>query len=408
MQVVQIERLIRYAYERSPFYRRRFDENQIDPHDVSSLADLEAIPPLTRQAIRDNADSIAARDFDGEAYVQTSGGSTGDPLQFVIDRASSWWSAAVQIRGRRWYGVEPGERQAWIWGAARELSTQAFKSSLVTAVKRRRMLNGFLLEDEQMERFAAMLRRWQPSMIRSYSAALFVFARHLEIRNILDIRPKLIETTGEKLTPEQRELFERIYQAPVADLYSCRELLDVAYQCPAQRLHVAEPFIVEVVDGSSPVETGQVGELAITSLRQLATPMIRYKLGDRGALDPRPCPCGRGMPVLAEVTGRVEDYLILADGRPIWGASFHIFFFARPEIARFQVYQTVAGQIEVRLELRQSIDPAWLEKLPTNINDFFKGQLTAEVKIVDRIDLTRAGKLRNVVSELKIPNSRFP
>jgi phenylacetate-CoA ligase len=401
-QLEQLRRLIRHAYDRSAFYRHRLDTGPVHPDDIASLGDLSAIRPLTKQELRDNADTITVRGFEGEAYLQGTGGSTGEPLQFMIDRASSWWSAAVQIRGRRWYGVEPGERQAWIWGTARELPAEQFKDRLLAAARRRRFLNGFLLEEQRMRQFAAMLQRWQPSMIRAYSASLYVFARHLEATNVGGINPKLIETTAEKLAPGHRELFEKMFRAPVADLYSCRELLDVAYQCPQQRLHVAEPFIVEVVEGSRSVEAGRVGELAITSLHQLATPLIRYKLGDRGSLDPLPCPCGRGMPVLAEVNGRVEDYIILGDGRPVWGASFHIFFYRRPEIARFQVYQDTAGEAEVRLELRQKIDPGWLEDLPRTMSDFFGGQLSTVVKVVDHIDLTGAGKLRNVVSELKI------
>ena len=67
-------------------------------------------------------DGIAWRDVPGGAFEYNTGGSSGEPLIFYFGRWRQASDAAGRMRARRWWGVEPGEREVYLWGAE-ELNT---------------------------------------------------------------------------------------------------------------------------------------------------------------------------------------------------------------------------------------------------------------------------------------------
>lgn len=397
-QLQQLRQLLAYAWSYSPYYRRCLDDSGLDPGDLTTLADLEAISPIRRAGVRENLSDLVSRDPAlGKTYSQTTGGTTGEPLRFPMDAAMSWWSAAIQVRGRGWFGVEPGDRQAWLWGAPVDLPDGSLRTALKALLKRRKFHSAVELDEESLDRFAEMLLQWRPQLLRAYPAALEVFARHAQRTGIGGITPRLVETTAETLTPVQEELFREVFQAPVADCYSCRELLDVAYPCPRGRMHVAEPFLVEILNDEGAPTKG-VGHVTITSLLQRSTPFIRYQPGDLGELEPTPCPCGRSMPVLARLVGRKEDMIALADGSRVEGALFNNLLSDLDEVKKYQVLQSEPGRLTLRTEMRAPVEVGWPARVAERVDDYFGGRTQTTVEIVEEIEFTGAGKIRNVIS----------
>jgi phenylacetate-CoA ligase len=81
---------------------------------------------------------------------------------------------------------------------------------------------------------------------------------------------------------------------------------------------MSESVFVEVVDAAGrPVPTGESGRVLVTSLHNFATPLLRYEIGDHAETGAA-CPCGRGLPVLTRILGRVRNILTLPDGRQRW------------------------------------------------------------------------------------------
>jgi phenylacetate-CoA ligase len=257
------------------------------------------------------------------------------------------------------------------------------------------------MTEEKMRVFAEMLVRWQPMMFRAYASALSLFAEYIREKRITGIRPKLIETTAEKVSEQQRQLLEDVFQCPVADWYTARELGTIAFQCPSGGLHISETRYLEVIANGKPAQPNQLGEVAITSTHQLAMPLIRYKLGDMAIFQSEPCPCGRGLPSLQEVVGRVQDFLVTADGRFVHGGYFPHTFRNWPEIFRYQVYQSDMKHLEVRLICKRDVDSLWLENLRKEIQHRFGEDMQIEIKLVDHFELTRAGKHRFIISDVK-------
>jgi phenylacetate-CoA ligase len=278
--LARLRQLVSYAREHVPYYRELYKKRGIRPEAIKGIHDFEQLPFLTREEINNNLDSLVSPEFSDRLRPNSTGGSTGQPMRFFVDRSYDWWDAALEFRGRGWYGVSEGDKVAWVWGAERDMHVRSRKARLKATIQQNRYLNAFGMSEESMEAFAEMLVRWRPDMFRAYASALSLFARYLQDHGITGIRPKLIETTAEKITDPQRELLEGVFGCKVADWYTARELGTIGFQCPHGGMHVCETRYLEVIANGKPAAPGELGEVVLTSLHQYGMPFIRYKIGD--------------------------------------------------------------------------------------------------------------------------------
>lgn len=401
LQFAKVQQLLKYAYEHVPYYRERYQREDIHPGDIKGLKDFQALPFLTKEDVNHHLDKLVVPHLRDKVQPNETGGSTGQPMRFFVEDSFWWWNAALEFRGRRWYGVREGDKMAWVWGAQRDMPGWSWQSRLKARIMQQRYLNAFGMTEAKMQAFAEMLVRWQPAMFRAYASALCLFAQYIKERGITGIRPRLIETTAEKVTGPQRELLEEVFHCPVADCYSARELATIAYQCKRGGLHVCETRYLEIVANGKIVQPGQLGEVVVTSLHQFAMPLIRYKIGDMGIYKADDCPCGLGLPVLREIVGRTHDFLVTADGQFVHGEFFAYTFRIKPEVVRYQVYQPDRKHLEVRLVCKQDVGSAWLEGVRDELQARFGEAMQISLQVVDDIELTPAGKHRFIISEVK-------
>jgi phenylacetate-CoA ligase len=400
-QLAKLQEVVRYAYQHVPFYRERYRREDIHPEDIKTLKDFQALPFLTKDDVNSHLGAMVSREFQGKLYPNSTGGSTGQPMRFFVDDSYWWWDTALRFRGRGWHGVQEGDKVAWVWGAQQDMPGRSRKRHLKARIMRQRYLNAFILTEQEMRAFAEMLIRWQPAMIRGYASALTLFAQFIQEQGLTGIRPKFIETTSEKVTDPQRDLLSDVFHCPVADCYSSREMGTMAYQCEAGGMHVCETRYLEIAANGAVVAPGKLGEVAVTSLHQFGMPFIRYKNGDMAIGEAGTCICGRDMPLLREIVGRTVDYFVTADGKFIDGWFFFHTLGTKPEVLRFQVYQPDREHLEVRLVCKQQVDSTWLENLSNEIRAYFGAPMRVSLLQVDDIALTRAGKHRFIISDVK-------
>ena len=403
LQLARVQRLVKHAYEQVPFYRERYQSAGVHPEDIKSLEDFEALPFLTRQDVRDNWKRMVAQNFPRQELQKSeTGGSTGEPIHFFLEGSFWWRNAANVFRLRDWRGVQEGEKAAWIWPAdPEEMPDWSWRRRLETQIKQERYLNAFDLTEESMRDFASMLVRWQPALLKSLPSAISFFARYLKEWGVTEIRPRCIEVTSEKLTDPQRELVEEVFDCKVSDKYSSREVGAMAYPCEVGGFHVsADVRYLEIVADDKVVLPGQMGEVVVTSLNQFAMPFIRYKKGDVAVYEPGHCSCGRKLPCLKEVVGRTNEFLVSADGKFVHSLFFAHLFRIKPEVVRYQVHQPDREHLNIRLVCDQPVDSAWLDDIRTATRARFGQATQVSVQIVDRIEMTPAGKYRQIISEV--------
>jgi phenylacetate-CoA ligase len=403
LQLEKLQQLVIHAYDHVPFYQQLYQNAGVEPQDIKSLNDFAALPFLTREDVRHNLDALVAENWrKDDLFPNETGGSTGEPVRFYLEDAFWWWNAANVFRVRGWHGVREGSKIAWIWGARQDLPGESWRRRLRAALMQERYLNAFDLSETTMGDFASLLVDWEPHIVKGYASALSLFARYLQQRGITGIRPRYVEATSEKLSAPQRELLEDTFACSVADHYSCREMGTLAYQCQAGGFHIcADVRHVELVSGDKTVQAGQLGEVVVTSLNQYAMPFIRYKNGDMAIKTPQTCRCRRELPLLAEVVGRTNDYLVAADERFVHSEFFAYLFRTEQDLIRYQVYQPDKDHLQVRLVCAHDVGEGWLNAIRRAIHDHFGPTTSISLQMVDQIPLTAAGKHRYVISDVE-------
>ena len=156
---------------------------------------------------------------------------------------------------------------------------------------------------------------------------------------------------GEILYPELRERCQRQWDVLVCDVYSCMEVGAMAIQCPEHfHYHVhAECTLLEVLrPDNTPCEPGEIGRIVISSLNNFATPILRYENGDMAELG-EPCACGRGLPVLKRIIGRVRNTAVLPNGERIMPNLSTGPLLNELPIKHFQLVQKTTEMIEARI-----------------------------------------------------------
>ena len=180
------------------------------------------------------------------------------------------------------------------------------------------------LSPKSVQQFVNDWRKHQPTLLFGHAHSLFVLAKYNELIDISIIRPRGIISTSMMLLPYERGYIENVFGCPVTDRYGCEEVSLIGSQCTEHTgLHMnIEHLIIEfITDDGTPAAPGETGRIIVTDLMNKAMPFIRYSVEDIGMPLERGCPCGRELPMMGGVSGRVADFLIKKDGTRVAGVS---------------------------------------------------------------------------------------
>jgi phenylacetate-CoA ligase len=402
--VAQLGRVLARAYESVPYYRRRFDDEGVDPADLRVPADLAAFPLLSRDEVRAHAEALmsplAAR---ARFRWNASGGSTGAPLRFIESAQAQSRAIANELRTWRWYGLGRGTRVALVWGADRDVAPHASAADLRNRLLGRRPLNAFYLDEERCRAFASVVEEFAPAVIYGYGSALCRLARFVVAGAVRwRARPLAIRSTAEVLAPADRALIEGALGGPVYDYYGARDAGPIAAECRARAgLHVfSDTTWVEIVrpDGSA-CAPGEVGEVVVTKLHEHLMPFIRYRTGDRAAFADGACACGRRLPRIAALQGRVGDLVRAPAGHEIHGEFFAHLFYGVGGVASVQVRQTAPHKLVILVEPAGTPDADALERVRAAAAERFgaRARDDVELRLVEHIVPGPSGKHRFVL-----------
>ena len=403
LRLSRLRRLLTSAGARVPYYRNLFADIGFMVEDVVSLADLARLPLLDKSTIRANSDALKAENATGLARFNT-GGSSGEPLVFYIGKERVSHDVAAKWRATRWWNVDIGDPEVVIWGSPIELGAQDGMRAIRDRVLRTQLLPAFEMSENKLDHFLDEISSARPKMLFGYPSALSHIARHANARgrrmDNLGIRVAFV--TSERLYDEQRRQISKIFGCPVANGYGGRDAGFIAHECPHGSMHItAEDIIVEIIDPrGAPVSRGEAGEIVVTHLATSAFPFIRYRTGDIGVLDSKPCSCGRGLPLLKEIQGRSTDFLVAKNGTVMHGLALIYILRDLPQIRNFKITQESVDLTSVSVVSDGGLNGELVGKIVQG----FKARLGQEVEIrvdeVKEIPSEKSGKFRYVVSKV--------
>jgi phenylacetate-coenzyme A ligase PaaK-like adenylate-forming protein len=396
-QEERLHNLVLRIYSRSPFYRERFDRAGVRPEDIRTTADLARLPVLTKHTVRTELDRIISPGLDPRGLQESrTGGSTGVPLVLYFTENVSEHRNAAARRSNRWTGWEVGEPVGAVWGNPHLPSTlkERLRSALLDPVI---YLDTMQLRAETIAAFGEEWRRVRPTLLFGHAHSLFMLARGAQEQGIDSIRPKAIVSTSMMLLPHERAAIEQVFGVKVFDRYGCEEVGLIGAECDQHKgMHLnIDHLVVEFVrEDGSPASPGEPGHIVLTDLLNEAMPLIRYRIEDMGALRPGACACGRGLPLMDGVAGRVADFLRRKDGTRVAGISLIENSLTRfAGIEQLQIVQDSLELIRLRLVPDAGFNESVQGQLRGYFSDTFPG-CAIDIERVQEIQREANGKYR--------------
>ncbi len=396
-QLQKLQRIVAYAYDHSPFYRRRLDEFGYRPGDPFGFADYARLPVLTKKDIRENLAKLRSQEYPAEQLVSNlTGGSTGQPLKFYHDPLRLESRKAATWRHNAWAGYRLGDKAAALWGMPRDIPHgRKLKGRLRNCLLDRTLvLDTSAITEEKMREFHREITRYRPRVILAYAGSLNLFAEYLASEGLTPPRLAGLISSAEVLYPEYRRTIERVFDAPVFDRYGCREVSIIASECAEHDgLHInAENLYLEIEPPPGTADTNAPGEIIITDLENRGMPFLRYRIEDMGRLKAGSCACGRGLPRLEVAAGRVTDFLVSPSGKLVSGAALTVLLVAQtPGIAQAQLVQERREEILVRLVRDQQV-PFDEQLMRGKVREFIGADVQVTFEYPEEIPRTASGK----------------
>jgi phenylacetate-CoA ligase len=401
-QEAALRRITAAACKDTAFYRRRFAEAGLGSS-VSTLAELRKLPVLTKRDIRMHGPELVSRNIAGKRILEfRTGGSTGVPLALFISEETSHQRNAAARRSNLWSGWKVGEPVGAVWGNPLLPKTvkDRLRHELLDPVI---YLDTMSLSPDAVRAFAREWRRERPTLLFGHAHSLYLLAKTVEDLDIDDIRPRAILSTSMMLLAPERATIEDVFEVAVFDRYGCEEVGLIGSECELHHgMHInLDHVIVEFLraDGQ-PAAPGEMGFVVVTDLLNDVMPLIRYRVEDLASPMTTACACGRGLPLMDRVAGRVADFLVRDDGTQVAGVSLIENTLTRiPGIEQMQIVQE---QLD-RIVLRIVADPGGAAEARPALRNYFEATFPGariDIELVSGIPREANGKYRFAICKV--------
>jgi len=400
----RLKKIIKFAEENSIYYKKIFQEYGVTSNQIYSVDDIKKFPFLTRSMLRDELSSLVTNSRFMHRWSKiATGGTTSSPVEFYCNESALWKKNAYSDAFNSWYGLEPGFKTAYLWGAPQDFS---YEKSLKAKFRnysysKRLMLPSTPLDDQIMENYYLKLRTWRPYYLQAYPTPLYEFCVYLNNNNLKIPFLKSASVTAEILTLQQRELIESVLGFKIFNWYGSRELARVASECEIHNgMHINEPCVFVEIEHVPTLPEGW-GNLIVTDLLNYATPLIRYRTGDVAVLKNESCPCGRSLRMLSKIEGRIADMIILSNGKKIPGVSLtnRIVKDFR-DFKELQIIQKDYSIFNVKYVKGNKFNSTSLDKFLLTFREYLSSDLVVNFEEVFKILPEKSGKIRFVKNEI--------
>ncbi|HLY19765.1 MAG TPA: hypothetical protein VKR61_21210 [Bryobacteraceae bacterium] len=388
LQKAGLNRLLQFACAHVPHYRK---------HGTSALTAKDQIRERPADFLADTRQRTALIPW------HTSG-TTGKPLTVFYNREAMQKMWAFVELYHNTAGVDRRQRRGQFTG---KMIVPPEQRASKRVYWRRDLANHALLLStvhllpENLPYYAAALERFQPAYLSGYPSAMYVLADYYRQSGRTAPKLKAALTSAETLLDHQRRAIEETFTTRVSDQYGQAEMQSFWYECEAGSMH-AHPLagVTEILraDGT-PAAPGEMGEVVLTGLVNYAMPLIRYRVGDTARFATQSCPCGRGMPVIEEIGGRLDDFVFTRERG----------FLGRLDPVLKGIHNIVESQIEQPsldlLRIRFVPAPRFtnddLQLLENNLRARVGRSIHLEFECTNHIPRSANGKFRFVISRLE-------
>lgn len=381
------------AYYDYKYLKKLIEKN---PYDA-----LSKFPILTKKEFNKNKNLFIANNIVCSKLIPNkTGGSTGEPVSFYMDREMVEWYEAARWQGLSRWGINIGDRSVMLWAPVDEMKTKRgyYKEKYL---KNRILISSWEICNDKLKEILKTIYDYKPIYFYAYPSAAFKLAKLIKENNIkINFNLKGIVVTGENLYIIQKELIEEVFKCPVINEYGAKDAGIIAYQCPKGGLHLT---ILNAFYEFLPIEKYDTEnrKIIVTDLHNFVMPRIRYDLGDIVKISTQNCKCGNLMPTLKEINGRQDEMFIGKNGK-----IFDSHFFTRlvkkmNNIIQFQVIQHNVDEMTLKIIKGDNFREIDVDIIIYEIINAF-GKIKVNIEYVDQISPSKSGKMRFALREFSL------
>jgi phenylacetate-CoA ligase len=412
----RLNKILEHVRNNVPFYRKSVG--------TSSHLSIKNFPILSKETIREHFLDLMIpslkEDFQHKnqkkrlySWIEVkTGGSSGVPTTVIHDATFRDSGRASRLYSQALCGFPYGTPYYRLWGSMQEINQMqdSFLQRFIRWLGQEELLNAFQMSDSSIECYLKQINQGRVDYLMAYVDAAYHMALYAK-KNSIQVRPiKNIMACAGTVTEDIRNTLQEVFGARVHNKYGSRDCADMACECDHGGIHIySNNVYIEIVDdhGNS-CPPSKTGRILITTLHNYSFPLIRYEIGDMGALGDGLCECGRPFPLLKKIEGRSVEFLLTNDGgyvspvyiRHLIGVVHNPGF-----IRRFQLIQNSRTHFELLLEVENNTSEDSFKK---HINFILRDLKTVlgvnseiAIKQVAEISPTGSGKFLYTVNKLK-------
>ncbi|MFX1388568.1 MAG: phenylacetate--CoA ligase family protein [Promethearchaeota archaeon] len=409
IQKERLYRILNHAVQNVPYYQKIAHERNIELNKDNIFEDLKQFPILTKSLLRKNWKLLHIKLKNIDYTINTSGGTTGEPVKFIQSRKYNILNFCSKIIFNEIGDYYPGDKLVKLWGNEKDILEMTEGKFIAFVNKYFRniiFLNSFKMSDKDIFRYINEINLKRPKVILAYVQSIYEVAKFIEYNKIYIHKLRSIITSAGVLTVEVRQFIEKIFNTNVYNRYGSREVSVIGSSCNEDsKIHIDmyKKYIEVLDENNTPVKEHKIGNIIITDLINYTMPLIRYQIGDRGSLDFSQCRCGRGLIRLDNIIGRVVDIFVNEKGERIDGEYFTHLFYFRDNLKKFQVIQENINLIRIKLVTinKLKLNESTVEDITKKIKIVMGQNCNVTFNYFNDIDASSSGKYRYTISKIK-------
>lgn len=406
-QLMKLRELIHHSYNTVPYYKKLFDKKGISPFDIEDFEDMKKIPYLTKEIVQNNLDDLLSNKYDKNnlQYI-TTGGSTGIPTGFYIDRKHDRdmeWSFVSSMWSRVGYDPKKINRTIYLRGNIPTTGIYEYKNNSL-------ILSSYHLTEKNMKEYIDLIKKYKPHFIQAYPSSIYLLSDFLNNKKVTLRIPSLkaVLCASENLYDFQRESIQNAFNVRVYSFYGHTEHACIGGECEKSRDYHIHPEYgyTELINefGQEVQYENEVGEIIATGFINYAMPFIRYKTADLAVNTNSICSCGRNYKLIKKIEGRQQEQIITLSGAKVAMTSiiFAQHFKAFGKIKTMQLVQNEIGKVTVKIVENEKLDGLDIDEVISKMENACNGYLKVDVEIVNNIERTSRGKHKFLIQNLSV------
>ena len=410
-QLSRLREIMRHAEFTVPWYRKTFKSIGFHWQDIKKLEDIEYIPTISKGEISENLEAFISEEVDKKKLVKAiTGGSTGAPLTFYLDKTNTSIEAAFlgNILGR--YNCELGDRFL-VLRTQRKSPNSKTPYWTYNPHRNQLVISSYLLSKNSLPEIVREIRRFKPIYVLGISSTAALFSNYLlETGEDIGDPPNLVLLSSENSYREQRGLISEAFKCQTIMLYGQTEGVVMAVEDSQHGKYHVNPFygLAEILNenGKLTLNAYDQGEIVGTSFHNFVMPFIRYRTGDVATISNGTSIWGIPGSAWERIEGRTVEICQTRDGRWIMLAA--LLFGTHDEtfsnVAALQIEQQEPGFLILRLIKRRGYSMEDERKIRHMINILTQEGFEIYFDYVDIIPRTEAGKHKLLIQHLKLPD----